>query len=346
MHYSLTQRARSAIDFASDISKLNRSLEQQADQYAEKKRLTAEPLPIDLDELQQVVTPTLQESIHFRMHRLLREWVLEQHGSIAIDAFEQIRDDIKPSLDALASGPTQITYDPNLQAPEYWQDRNFHRTTGNWDNHEYMGFIHGELIHRRMVNDAFAGMVLKIRGATAGLVELEDSATILELGCGSAQYTTGLAHTFPSANIWACDISARQLEQAQRSANENNYHWRLFQAKAEDTGLDGESFDLVTSFAMFHELPTTIAEQVLTEAYRLLKPGGKLLIADVKAYHVLNDFERWRADFWNQIRGGDRFWRGYATTNLADIASNIGFIDASWNGANETEYPFVLRARK
>lgn len=346
MNYSLTQRPRAAIDFASDISRLNRALEQQADAFAEAQGLTEQPLADDLNELQQQVTPKLQQSVHFRMHRLLREWILEQHGNIAIDAFEEVREQLQPTLDALKTGPTQITYNPNLQAPDYWQDKNFHRTHGNWDNHDYMGFIHGELIHRRMVNDAFAGMVLKIREATAQLLDADQINTVLELGCGSAQYTMGLARTFPDAELWACDISARQLEQAQRTANENNYHWHLFQAKAEDTGLESASFDVVTSFAMFHELPTAIAKQVIAEAYRLLKPGGMILIADVKAYHVLSDYERWRADFWNQIRGGDRFWRTYATNDLSVIASDTGFKQASWQGANDSQYPFVLKAIK
>ena len=133
-----------------------------------------------------------------------------------------------PKLKDLMQGPTTIQYNPTMEIPNYWEGYDFHRTTGSWDGHEHMGFIHGELVHRWMVNKAFAGIVLKVRQATAGLAfDLNDPniklpQKILDMGCGSAQYTMGLATTYPDAEIWGCDISAKQLEQAQRKANEKN----------------------------------------------------------------------------------------------------------------------------
>ena len=64
-------------------------------------------------------------------------------------------------------------------------------------------------------------------------------------------------------------------------------------------------------------MPLDIQKAVLAEAYRLLKPGGYILMADIKAYHVQKPYERWKADFWNYVHGGDRFWRDYATTDQA-----------------------------
>ena len=118
------------------------------------------------------------------------------------------------------------------------------------------------------------------------MAPVSDPAKILELGCGSGQYTLGLAAAFPDAQLWACDLSRRQLEQAQRKANYHGYRWHLFQAAAEDTGLDADQFDLVTSYAMFHELPVHAMQATLAEALRILKPGGIVFIADVTPYHV------------------------------------------------------------
>jgi len=78
----------------------------------------------------------------------------------------------------------------------------------------------------------------------------------------------------------------------------------------------------------------------------VLKPGGYAVVGDVKAYHAYDNYDRWKADYWNQVHGGDPFWREYASTDLAAIALQAGFAEASWQGLGERQYPFVLIAKK
>jgi SAM-dependent methyltransferase len=344
--YSLRQRGRAAIEFLVDVRKQSNRLERRSDNYAERAGLFANDLPDDAEKLQQYVTPVLQGCPDFRVLRLMREWTLEQHGWIAMDAFEEIRADVEPALLALQTGHTQIRYAPDLKAPDYWQGYEFHRSAGGWDGHDFMGFVHGELCHRRMVDGSLADSILAVRAATAKLAPGKNPGKILELGCGSAQYTLELAEAYPDSEIWACDLSPRQLEEAQRRANERGLTWHLFAAAAENTGLEAEQFDLVTSYAVFHEIPSRSVKNVLAEAYRLLKPGGCILVGDVKPYHACDAYERWKTDFWNQLHGGDPFWREYGTTDLGLLAEQAGFSDAKWFGVGEHQYPFVLLAEK
>lgn len=55
-------------------------------------------------------------------------------------------------------------------------------------------------------------------------------------------------------------------------------HWR--HGKAESTGLAANSFDLVTASLLFHELPPSASQAVIKEAFRLLLPGGQIVILD------------------------------------------------------------------
>ena len=351
MEYSLHQTGRASIDFLIDVRLQSNRLEPIADAFAQASGILDDTQlgaidDDDMDAVQAHITPVIQQSRAFRVLWLMRNWTLEQHGHIAMDTFEEIREELAPGLRALQEGPTSITYAPDLIPPAYWDGYEFHRSAGGWDGHDFMGFVHGELIHRKMVDDSLADAIIKIRAATARLPQLQNPGNILDLGCGSAQYTLGLAAAYPDAQLWGCDLSPRQLEQAQRHANERDFSWQLFVAPAEDTGLDSEQFDLVTSFAVFHELPAEVASAVIHEAHRLLKPGGSLLIADVKAYQVQDLYTRWKADFWNQLHGGDPFWREYATTDFAELATDIGFDDAKWFGVEPGNYPFVLMAHK
>jgi len=352
MDYSLRQAGRASIEFLVDLRRQSDRLEEHADRFADASGLrdtSDAPASIGADRMnaiQRRLAPAMQESLDFRVLRLMRDWTLEQHGAIAMEAFEEMRADIEPRLRELQRGPTAIRYAPALTPPNYWDGYEFHRSTGGWDGHDFMGFVHGELIHRKMVGESVADAIIDARRATAKMPPLQNPGRILEIGCGSAQYTLGLAAAWPDSELWACDLSPRQLEQAQRHANELGLQWNLFVAAAEDTGLDDGQFDLVTSFAIFHEFPSAVAARVLGEAYRLLKPGGWVLMADVRAYHVQDTWTRWKADFWNQVHGGEPYWREYATTDLAALARDAGFSDARWFGVEPADYPFVLMGRK
>jgi SAM-dependent methyltransferase len=346
MEYTLHQHGRAAIEFLSDLRLLSDRLETTADNKAAKVRPADDSLPDDIIELQHTLTPLFEAIPEFRILRLCRDWTLEEHGYVAMAAFEEMRSDVAAELDRLQTTPRQANYAETPPAPDYWDGFEFHKSAGGWDGHDYMGFVHGELIHRKMVNPNFAGLIYATRKSVAEAAPLKDPQSILEIGCCSGQYTQGVAEVFPHAKISACDLSARQLEQAQRYANENDLDWELFQAAGEATGQPDDAFDLVTSYAMFHELPVRAARSVLSECLRVTRPGGYTVIGDVKAYHAFGPVDRWKNDYWNQQHGGDPYWREYATTNLAELALDAGFEEASWDGLGPNQYPFVMIARK
>jgi SAM-dependent methyltransferase len=301
---------------------------------------------LGFDAMQAQVLAEFQQSQNFRMLRLCREWMLDAHGQIAIDAFEAIRDEVAPVLDAALQGNSSLEYAATPEAPTYWEGYEFHRSAGGWDGHDYMGFVHGELIHTHMVGRSLADVLAAQRLAAVREAPCESPAKILELGCASGQFTQALAETFPDADITALDLSARQLEQTLRRGNALGSSWHLLQAPAEQSGLDDEQFDLVCSYAVFHELPNDVARQVMSEMFRMCKPGAAMLMADVKPYSSLDADGVWNADFWNQMVGGDPFWREYAMTDFVKLAELVGFTDVAWRGLGEFEYPYVLTASK
>jgi SAM-dependent methyltransferase len=345
-NYVLSQRGRSRVDFLIELGLLARELEMQADTHARDVGLNTRSSTADPEQLGKHIAPVMYALPDFRLFRLVREWQLAQHGRIATEAFDEIRGDLEAGLQALQDGETSIRYAKNPAPPAYWDGYEFHRSTGGWDGHDYMGFVHGEIIHRRMVGDTFAGIIMRQRSDAALAAPVNNPNNILELGCGSGQYTMSLATTYPEAELWACDLSRKQLEQAQRRANYHGHRWHLFEAAAEDTQLEAGYFDLVTSYAMFHELPVTAILATMQEAFRLLKPGGSFFIADVTPYHVQDDYSCWKADLLNYVQGGDPYWREYAQCNLAGLAEEAGLLNVDWSAANEQQYPFYLRANK
>ncbi|KAF5756438.1 putative demethylmenaquinone methyltransferase [Helianthus annuus] len=106
---------------------------------------------------------------------------------------------------------------------------------------------------------------------------------ILDIGCSVGVSTRFLADKFPDTKLTGLDLSpyflavAKYKEKAspQRS---NSFQW--IHANGECTGLDSQSFDIVSISYVLHECPARATINLAKESFRLLRPGGTLVITD------------------------------------------------------------------
>jgi len=98
---------------------------------------------------------------------------------------------------------------------------------------------------------------------------IEQHAAVLEIGCGTGNYITAIQdHT--GCTCWGVEPSSGMLDKARTRSQ--TIHWR--QGSAEKLGLPDQMFDLAFSVDVIHHVTDRPAH--LREAYRVLKPGGKL----------------------------------------------------------------------
>ncbi len=97
----------------------------------------------------------------------------------------------------------------------------------------------------------------------------------LDLGTGCGEMARGLARY--GATVTAIDSDAALLETARAVNGPESGQITYLDAKAETTGLDDDSLDLVVAGKSWHAFD---AETVAIEAYRLLRPRCHLLIAE------------------------------------------------------------------
>ncbi|MFA3791213.1 methyltransferase domain-containing protein [Aliiglaciecola sp. SL4] len=343
--FELKQGGRATIDFMVNIFHGSATLTKAVRKDADKAAGNIDELPDDLDERNHFMVNSLVDSRPFRIYQLLGEWHSVNHGEAAINAFEEIQPDLQDQLDQLSKGPTKIQIDEDFKAPAYWQGVEFHRTAKAWDGHPYMGFIHGEIIHRRIVGALFIDGITKQRPEVAAMAPKDSYERILEMGCSSGHYTQALALTYPDAEITGIDLSLTMLEHSQRTANLKGWKWHLYQRAAEDTKFESNQFDLVTSFILLHEMPVDAIEKMFTEAFRVLKPGGDLLMSDATRYSDLNKLEQWKADR-GAAYGGEPYWRETASIDFAPMLEAAGFINVSSGGMNGAKYPYLIQGTK
>jgi ubiquinone/menaquinone biosynthesis C-methylase UbiE len=98
----------------------------------------------------------------------------------------------------------------------------------------------------------------------------KENLVILEIGCGTGEYTQKIAKKFPKSKLMALDISKKIIEIAKYKCQRfKNVEFIVKSAYA--TGLEDNSVDVVCGFYVLHHLDLSIA---VKEIVRILKPKG------------------------------------------------------------------------
>ncbi|MET0250239.1 MAG: class I SAM-dependent methyltransferase [Sphingobium sp.] len=345
MDFTLSQRGRALMDFEVTARKTAGRLHAAVETALGEQGVTADNLPDDMEARHRFIEERLGETPLYQARALLGEWCSKQHGRAAQEAFDEIADELAPRLDALAQGGTQIT-EHEYSAPRYWSDIWFHRTHGGWDASPHNGFVHGEIVHKKYVSQIFPGDIYGNRRLVLRQLPRTDYRRILEIGTSSGHHSVAIAEVFSDAQLVGIDPSVRMLEQARRVANEKGLAWDLHVGIGEHMPMfEDESFDLVTAYAIHHEMPPKAIDAIFREALRVLKPGGDMIMADVVRTGELDKMAAWRMDYAAKW-GGEPFWRVTAALDMEPMVRAAGFVDVRGFTPQPGRDPYVIYGRK
>jgi ubiquinone/menaquinone biosynthesis C-methylase UbiE len=126
--------------------------------------------------------------------------------------------------------------------------------------------------------------------------DLKDCRSILDIGCGGGRMVA-LLHEQGKHDAWGMDPSPYLL----KHAAEDSPDVPFTQGVMEDIPFSSARFDGITVGFVFHEMPPAYVRQGLAEIARVLKPGGRLTVAEPSPLHF-------RATFFSAIRQFG--WRG------------------------------------
>src|SRR3954469_14619539 len=130
------------------------------------------------------------------------------------------------------------------------------------------------------------------------LGRIEPGTVVLDLGCGAGTDLLIAAQmTGPTGRVIGIDMTASMLDRARASATQMALgNVELHESLIEALPIEDASVDVVISNGVIDLVPDKDA--VFDEIDRVLRPGGRLQLADVIIHHEVSEDARARIDLW------------------------------------------------
>ena len=157
-------------------------------------------------------------------------------------------------------------------------------------------WVHDYLIADRALN---LHVYILEHGKLADILAEQNERYLLDVGCGGGQSAIRLKENYPQLRLAGIDLSTDQIVRARQRAEQRGYAIQFEVADVQALPFSDASFDVVYSFGSAKHWPDPL--KGFSECWRVLKPGGELLVADatsdatpeqVKNFYAIARFPR------------------------------------------------------
>lgn len=174
---------------------------------------------------------------------------------------------------------------PDLDYPAYYQ-ASFH---GYDQGHlcwpaAFEFEVAAQAVHSSLFPEAGAGGDRRLRQSYHDILLAQlplAPQKILDLHCTVGLSSFFLQETYPQAEITGLDFSPHYVTVAHYLGQQGQKELTWVHALPEATSLPAQSFDLVSAFLLFHEMPQEGTRKIFREVRRLVKPGGSFTLMDM-----------------------------------------------------------------
>jgi ubiquinone/menaquinone biosynthesis C-methylase UbiE len=210
--------------------------------------------------------------------------------------------------------------------PDYYLQNFHHQTDGYLSDHsaslydlqvEILFNGTADPMRRRVIRPLIEGL-RAFQGRPASQLRVLDVAT------GTGRMLRQLRAALPQAQLVGLDLSAAYLRQANRWLSQLPSELpQLVQGNAEELPFASGSMQAVTCVFLFHELPGEARQAVLNECFRVLEPGGTLVLADSVQLADSPQFEAAMDNFRRIFH--EPYYRDYISDAIDDRLEQAGF---------------------
>ena len=119
------------------------------------------------------------------------------------------------------------------------------------------------------------------KGRLVEQMAIQPGQRILDVGCGTGTLALLIKERHPQSEVVGLDPDPQILALTRREAVRSGFEVSFDVGYADRLPYPDAGFDRVTSSLVFHHLARQTKRAAFAEAYRVLRPGGELHIADI-----------------------------------------------------------------
>ncbi|TDD35630.1 methyltransferase domain-containing protein [Actinomadura sp. KC06] len=294
----------------------------------------AERRPESLDDLRAAAESVPLVGLR---NRLLRS-TQDMNWARVTAAYERLRPALEAELDdAAGRGPGRLELANDWEHPAYSADVHFHRQPGGYHDEPLAGYVYhyGTKVFHLGTNDRDEAKIARahaVPGPADGSV-----ARVLDIACSIGAMTVAFKDRWPDAEVWGVDSAAPLLRYAHARAVRLGADVVFSQRLAEDLRFPDGSFDVAYLGTILHEVPWEIALRAVAEARRVLRPGGVLVVHEMRQPDAPPEpWATYDRDFDTRFNGEPfafRFVHGGIGAELERLFSTVEFTNgrtATW----------------
>lgn len=144
-------------------------------------------------------------------------------------------------------------------------------------------FVHWASFYDGLINLMTFGQIRRLRQMTINQAQLHSGERVLDVGCGTGAVTIPVKKKVGNhGTAVGIDPDPVMIAVARRKAKRENLEVDFRVGVIEFLPFPDATFDAVTSSLMMHHLSEPLRVKGLAETFRVLKPGGRILIAEMR----------------------------------------------------------------
>lgn len=153
---------------------------------------------------------------------------------------------------------------------------------------------------------------------------IEPGDTVVDVGSGSGVDALVAALRAGSEGcVYGVDMTPAMIEKAEANVRRAGVDTvQILEGRADDLPLDDASVDVLTSNGVFNLVPDK--ERAFREAYRVLRPGGRLQVADIALSEPVSEESKANPELWAECIVGaepeDEYLNRVRSAGFEDIA--------------------------
>jgi tRNA (cmo5U34)-methyltransferase len=155
-----------------------------------------------------------------------------------------------------------------------------------------------------------AKISLELITEASGII-VPKAENLLDIGCGAGNYTLMMLSKIQNLNCTLVDLSKPMLDKAfERVSQATRNQVHILQGDIREVNLNENHFDIILAGAVLHHLRDDQDwETTFSKLYKLLKPGGCLMISDLitQDTEALNNYTWERYGNYLEMTGGKEY---------------------------------------